>query len=178
LLLGVALPSDSAQVPLSGADAVRAIDWSSVYIGSAIPESMPTADAYDAVDAGFAREWLERALLAGRPSLSGLALDIVSKRRTVDDRWADGMTSELRGLVHSKLQKASAARVFCNAVGCLFYFEIDPLPDPLFGRELLEEMKRKFGLNLVDFDSAWGASAWELTVIRRPVTSNPRLERP
>jgi hypothetical protein len=79
LLLGVALPSDSAPVPLSGADAVRAIDWSSVYIGSAIPESMPTADADDTVDAGFAREWLERALVPGRPSLSSLALDIVSR---------------------------------------------------------------------------------------------------
>ena len=115
LLLGVVASSGIAQAPRSGAEAVRIIDWNALGPGSPIPGVMPIADSDDPLEAGFARQWLERALDPGRPPLGGLALEIVSKRRTPGDPWAYGMSKELWAIVRSKGHGPTISRVFCNS---------------------------------------------------------------
>jgi hypothetical protein len=139
---------------------------------------MPIADSDDPLEAGFARQWLERALDPGRPPLGGLALEIVSKRRTPGDPWAYGMSKELWAIVRSKGHGPTISRVFCNSIGCLCYVEGDvSFGNPVVAQDLLGEAGQKFGLKRSDVDVAWSSRylepPWELTVVRRPSTHAP-----
>jgi hypothetical protein len=178
LLLGVPASPGAGQAPMSGGEAVRAVDWKAVGLGSSIPSVMPTADSDDPVEAGFARQWVERALDPARALTKALALLIVSKHRVPGDQWAYGMAKAMRSIIHSeKVPGLTVSRVFCNTVGCLCYVEgalsVEPVSN-LDGK-LLREMDKEFGIKGGDIDRArMGAylePTWELTVIRRPSTN-------
>ena len=179
LLLEVVASYGTAQSPMSGAEAVRMIDWIALGAGAPIPDLMPTAQSDDPLDAGFARQWVERAVVPANSVSSKLALEIVSKHRTPDDHWAYAMEKELREIIRTKVHKFRNSRVFCNSVGCLCYVERDEsfLRNPVVYRELLGERGHKFGLALSDLDATVHpvrpGMPWELTFVRRPVALNP-----
>jgi hypothetical protein len=171
--------ASKAQPAMSGAEAVRMIDWLAVGAGAPIPYLMPAAASDDPLEAGFARQWLERAVVPANTVSAKLALDIVSERRTPDDHWAYAMEKELREIIRSKLQKSKNSRVFCNAVGCLCYVERDEsfLRNPVVYRELLGERGHKFGLAQSDLDATVHpvrpGIPWELTFVKRPRGPEP-----
>jgi len=174
--------SSTAQAPLGSAAAVHAIDWESLETGSPIPHSMPASQSDDPLAAGFARQWVQRALMPAESPERILALAIVSKRRASDDLWAQAMEKELRTIVHEKFDlQPTISRVFCNSFGCLCYVERDgaPLDKQSVLRELVGERGRKFGLQKSDVDVVWTDAGhgdpfvWELTLVRRPVVYAP-----
>jgi hypothetical protein len=178
LLLGVPAAPGAGQAAMSGAEAVRAVDWKAVGLGSSIPSVMPAADSDDPVEAGFARQWVERALDPARALTRALALQIVSKHRVPGDHWAYGMAKAMGSIIHSeKVPGLTVSRVFCNGVGCLCYVEGALSLERVSGLngKLLREMREEFGVKGSDIDRAWmGADlepTWELTVIRRPSTN-------
>jgi len=180
LVLGLAVSSSTAQTSLSGAEAVRQIDWTAVGPGSRIPDLMPNAESVDPLEVGFARQWLERVIpSAGRTDpWRTLALQVVSRHRSSNDRWADDMEKELRQLVHASGGAARTSRVFCNSVGCLCYVERnESSPESAFVlRGLRGETGRKFSLSAGDSGAEVGliqGSQWELTVVRRPREAAP-----
>jgi hypothetical protein len=118
------------QTPMTGADTVQRIDWNSLGVGSPIPESMPTKDSDDPVEAGFASQWVERALMPSQFDADKFALKIVSTPRSPNDMWAYDARVALRTLAHAKVPNGKNTRVFCNSIGCLCYVERDE-PDPL-----------------------------------------------
>jgi hypothetical protein len=170
-------PPQSIRTHMTGAEAVRAIDWTSVAPNSPIPVLMPSAQSEDPVEAGFAPQWVQRAMWPPESPERKLALVIVSKRRTPDDLWAQAMEKELRAIVHEKVDsEAAISRVFCNSAGCLCYVERDgsPLHPGSVFRELLGARGQKFGLQRSDLDAfrvdasdtrSW---VWELTLVKRP----------
>jgi hypothetical protein len=169
-----ACSSGAAQSPLSGAEAVRQIDWNSVSLYSLIPELMPTGNSDDPVEAGFAPQWIEHALNPSLFATVRFALKIVSTPRTPSDQWSYNMRNELRTLVRTKVQNAKNVRVFCNAIGCLCYAERDEpnyVTDPIVYRELLGTTGRELHLKRDDLvDALWHVHGpgipWELTIIR------------
>ena len=186
---------------LTGAQALRAIDWNTVKTSDPIPASMPTSPSDDPVEAGFAPEWIQRALAPPDPpscSSGGhgtapdaacartLAWVIASKPRSGDDRWSYEFERELRHLIHNRYaERPTISRVFCNSVGCLCYverhgppFDPPPLDQQIIYHELLGEPGRRFGigvkdLNLVRADAYDHHFAWELTLVRRPSSGQP-----
>lgn len=165
-----------AQLPMSGAEAVREIDWSAIGPGSQIPKQMPASQSDDPVEVGFARQWLERVLIY--PESPKLALEIVSIHRTPDDLWASRMEKELRAIVRDKAPAAKNTRVFCNSIGCLCYEEesaTDLSERWIVYGELLGESGRRLGLGRSDLDAVAGvmrpgmiqSGRWELTIVRR-----------
>jgi hypothetical protein len=189
-----AAPTGSVQT-LTGAQALRAIDWNTVKTGDPIPASMPTSFSDDPVEAGFAPQWIQRALAPDPASCSSgdngnapdtacartLAWVIASKHRSEDDRWSYEFERELRHLIHNRsAERPTISRVFCNSVGCLCYVERSgrpsdppPLDQQIIYHELLGEPGRRFGigvkdLNLVRSDPYDHHFAWELTLVRRP----------
>jgi hypothetical protein len=178
LLLEVVASSGTAQAPVSGAEAMRMIDWNSVKPGSPIPRSMPTAPSDDPVEAGFAAQWVERAL---PPPFSrqAFALAIIAKKRVAGDTWAYGVERQLRELINEQIaDRAVVSRVFCNSVGCLCYLErdSDKIPDP--NDTILDSLKSgwpAFGIkpkdvnSTVSFSQAGGLPvSWSLIFIQRP----------
>jgi hypothetical protein len=173
---GTAQSPQSIQTHMSGAEAVRSIDWQAVDANSPIPFLMPTAQSEDPVEAGFAPQWVQRAMWPPESPERKLALVIVSKRRTPDDLWAQAMEKELRAIVHEEVaSEPPISRVFCNSAGCLCYVERDgsPLVAGSVFRELLGARGQKFGLQRSDLDAfrvdasdtrSW---VWELTLVKR-----------
>lgn len=157
---------------ISGAEAVREIDWNSLGPSSPIPEQMPTTPSDDPVEAGFARQWVERVEAPGDFPSKKLALAIVSAHRAPNDLWASGMEKELRDIIRTKVPTAKNARVFCNSVGCLCYVERDEssLRQPIVYLALLGDRGRKWGLDRTDLDAIEHMQRpdipWELTIVR------------
>lgn len=174
-LIGLAVcPRGSGTAPSAGAEAAHRIDWSTVTPFAPIPKEMPAAPSANPEEAGFAREWIQRALLPPGVAVQ-LAMKIASKNRAADDHWALEMEEELREIIRSKEPNAHVARVFCNSVGCLCYVEPERWsPDkPVAYRELVGERGRKFGLSRSDLDAFVAGpqgTLWELTIVRRPVS--------
>lgn len=175
-----AYSSTAAQRPMSGAEVVRTIDWAAVMSGSPIPALMPNSQSDDPVEAGFARQWIQRVLLPAESPSRKLALAIVSRRRASNDLWAQAMEKELRAIVHEKFDlQPTISRVFCNSFGCLCYVERDgaPLDKQSVLRELLGERGQKFGLQKSDVDVVWTDAGhgdpfvWELTLVKRPTAA-------
>jgi hypothetical protein len=128
LLLGFCAVVSPAvgQAPTSGADAVRNVDWASMRFGSPIPETFPTADSDDPVEAGFARQWFELFRQApDQEQTIALPLRIVSSPRNPSDQWSYKARAMLRDLLSAEIPKGRNARVFCNDIGCLCYVERD-----------------------------------------------------
>lgn len=184
LALGLCAMSASVtgQSPTMGAEAVRQIDWTAIGSFSPIPESMPTRISDDPVEAGFAPQWIERALTPGYDAYAQFALKIASSVRAPDDEWSYNMRSELRTLVRTKIPQGKNVRVFCNAVGCLCYVERDEpnyVTDSAVWRELLGETGRQLRLGRKDLvvdlvhDHRPGVP-WELTIIRNPTSALQR----
>ena len=185
VLLGVVASSGTAQAPMSGAEAVREIDWNALTGSAPIPEQMPARQSDDPVEAGFARQWIEHALVAPYSDSSKVALEmkvaleIVSKHRDPDDQWAYGMEKELREIVRTKVPKPINVRVFCNSVGCLCYVEQDValLDRPIVAPELFRQDAHRFGLKRNDVDVLVHAvkpgTPWELTIVRRARPGTP-----
>jgi len=115
------------QAPASGADAVRNIDWVNIRNWSPIPETFPTADSDDPVEAGFARQWLEQVLQPPEEDQNRLIVKIGSTRRNPNDQWSYKARAALRDLVRTDIPNGRNARVFCNELGCLCYVEHDGL---------------------------------------------------
>jgi hypothetical protein len=172
-------PSSEAQDLMSGAEAGRVIDRDSVKPGSPIPRSMPSVQSDDPVEAGFAAQWVERAL---PPPFSkqGFALAIIAKKRVAGDTWAYGVERQLRELINGQIAARAqmVSRVFCNSVGCLCYLErgSDQIPDP--NNTILDSLKSgwpAFGIKPTDVDSTVSFSnvgglpvSWALIFIQRP----------
>jgi hypothetical protein len=167
-----AAPSSTEPPTISGAQVVREIDWNSLGPGSPIPEQMPATDSDDPVEAGFARQWVERVEAPGDFPWKKLALEVVSKHRTPNDLWASGMVKELRDIIRTKVPTAKNARVFCNSVGCLCYVERDEpfLRQSIVYLALLGDRGRKWGLERTDLDAIENIRRpdipWELTIVR------------
>ena len=163
----------AAQAPVSGAEAVREIDWTAVSIGSPIPELMPAAESDDPMEAGFVGQWVERAI-SDTNDMYKPTMEIISKHRGPEDHWAEAMDQELRQIVTSKIRKPMNTRVFCNSVGCLCYVERheEYVLDSIVYRELLGEKGRKLGIKATDLYSYIHihspGTPWELTTVRRP----------
>jgi hypothetical protein len=87
------------------------------------------------------------------------------------------MDNALREIVHDKVPSPMNLRVFCNSIGCLCYVEPGPEPSTkaiVYG-ELLGETGQKLGITKGELDAivfpggpSPAATAWELTVVRRP----------
>jgi hypothetical protein len=135
------MSSSTGAAHLSGAEAVREIDWTSVTSLSPIPNLMPSRSSDDPVEAGFAPQWAERALADSfavpstfrlqrtvPPVLAmPLALKIMSQNGNPQDHWAYAVERHLRKVIRSTIEPehATISRVFCNALGCLCYLERD-----------------------------------------------------
>lgn len=165
--------------PLTGAEAVQAIDWDAVKAGYPIPRSMPTAASDDPVEAGFAPQWAERAFPPRAGGLRDLVLAIVSTKKMANDNWAYGVESHVRDLIRSGITPPDVvSRVFCNSVGCLCYFERNawPLPDDVIKQRIITSAwATKFGIRSADIDATatltpMGAEGmyWSLITIKRP----------
>ena len=176
IVLLLAGSSSSAQPQTTATEIVREIDWNAIGPGSPIPDQIPAGESADPLEAGFARQWLERVEYPGFPDFAWrqLALAIASGHRTPDDHWAAQMEKELRGIVHDKVQTGRNLRVFCNSFGCLCYVERDErfARDPLVYLELVGKRRRELGLNQSDLDATVHpvrpGIPWELTVVKRP----------
>jgi len=160
----------------SGAAAVQSIDWNSVGPGAPIPRAMPMADSDDPVEAGFAPEWIRRAVAYpfSTPSQREFALAVVAEHRTADDRWAREFEAALREIVRGKVRMPTVARVFCNSVGCLCYVQAgNPFDSPLVYTALHGQgVQQRFGITPADVDVLQSFkdpnAPWELTFVRRP----------
>jgi len=181
MALLLACSFSSAEPAMTGAEAVREIDWNALTAGSPIPGQMPAAQSDDPVEAGFARQWIEHVVAPSDSPYfdSKLALEIVSKHRATDDQWANGMEKELREIIHTNVPRPINVRVFCNSVGCLCYVERDvPFWDkPIVRLGLLHEGKDKFGIRTGDIyvliHAVKPGIPWELTLVSRPSTDTP-----
>jgi hypothetical protein len=159
---------------MSGAEAVKAIDWNSVGYGSPIPHLMPATESDDPVEAGFAIQWIDRVL--SRYPFSRLAAEIVSIHRDPDDAWAISVEKEWRKNIREadESEAPTISRVFCNAVGCLCYMERDGVtPNGSFSFVGLE--LKRFGIKQDHWNStghyftANGQRGfWLITVASRP----------
>lgn len=183
-------PSETAAKRfVDGVAAVQAIDWEKVGSFSPIPRLMPARRAADAVDAGFAPEWIERSIgnwwqaesqryqgkYAYAP-VQPMALQIMSQSKSPDDAWANGMESDLTSFIARK-SPANAqllTRVFCNAEGCLCYLEDEN--DQVLGRptdNVLASLRddpmwtQTYGIKPLTFYRT-GTKTWDLILIARP----------
>jgi hypothetical protein len=183
LLLGCS--ATAAQPATPGAQAVPQIDWQSVTLGSPIPRPMPVAASDDPSEAGFARQWIERAL---PPPARNLASAIVARHRTPEDTWGYDSERELRQFIQTKVATVTPtiSRVFCNSVGCLVYLERRGafLDYRIVYNSLLGEMGHKLALRPQDgIEDARGEPppgsddssrwSWELTLVRRASEGGP-----
>ena len=158
---------------------VGEVDWNAIGPGSPIPEHMPAAQqSDDPLEAGFARQWIERVENPPWPDnlWRNLALAIASQRRTPGDQWASLMEKELREILRNKVHTGRNSRVFCNSLGCLCYVERDEqfAKDPIVYMELVGNSSPKFGLQRSDLDATVHPRRpgipWELTILKRPAS--------
>jgi hypothetical protein len=128
-----------ADAVLGGREIADSIDWNSIPFHGAIPRSMPARESDDPLDAGFAPQWIQRAFdpswgLASLAEEKGrrlvtnatsLAMKIVSEKKRGDDVWAYGVEHEIRRVIREEIGTPlpTTLRVFCNAHGCMCYFE-------------------------------------------------------
>ena len=170
-------PTSTAQSARSPG-APPGFQWESIQGGDPIPRWMPTSTSEDPMKAGFARQWIERALSPTELPARQLALAIVSKQRAPDDRWSKATESELRKIIGEKFdsQTPTISRVFCNSVGCLCYVEPEgtALRSTSMYNLLLTERMQKLGITRRDLDVVRTTAPkdmrvykWELTVVRR-----------
>jgi len=159
-----------AQPALNGRDAARSIDWNAVGIGAPIPDVMPAADSDDPVEAGFAPEWIDRAVV---PSLQAdqkgqeLVREIVSSPRKETDHLAYEVDAKLREIIRTSLPAGKHARVFCNALGCLCYVERN---GPFSQTSIVYHELAKAPMTQVEF-VRWvlhpvDPEPWELTILQ------------
>jgi hypothetical protein len=178
----------STAAPLTGAEAERSIAWSTVRKGDAIPALMPRSRSADALDAGFAPEWVERSVrpLPGGEESAQLMLGIVSEQRAPDDAWADKVEDYLREFIGTQVdvQAPTTSRVFCNSVGCLCYLERtgSPLTWLMISKALKSQAASEFGTEQMGMTTMEHAprpgTSWELTIVtRRNVTAAPGQAR-
>jgi hypothetical protein len=172
--------SSLAQIKTSGAEAEQTVDWTSVKAHSPIPNTLPTGPSDDPLEAGFAAEWIKRSLdYPGNASQRQLALGIVSRHRTANDRWAIGMEEQLREIISTTVQNVAVSRVFCNGIGCLCYVQLDGnrgIPLEVIP-ELLGPKGRKFGIQRSDLEAVvigdYPDTPWQLTIVKRPKIPGP-----
>jgi hypothetical protein len=182
----------SAQPAMTGAEAVREIDWNALGPGSPIPEQMPAAESDDPLEAGFARQWVDRVVTPQYPNTDpwkDLALAIVSKHRDPDDQWASRAEKELWEIIQDNIPRGRNPRVFCNSFGCLCYVEREErVHYSIVYLELVRNRGRSLGLSRNDISAIIGylrplaaqgardglASQWELTIVKRPVPDSAR----
>jgi hypothetical protein len=175
LLLGfcAAVSPAVGQAPTSGADAVRNIDWVNMPASSPIPETLPTADSNDPVEAGFARQWFEHSLQDLKTD--ELALKIISSPRDPNDQWSYHARAALRDLVRTEVPNGRNARVFCNGIGCLCYVERDEpgyVLHPIVYTRLTAGRGREAPFGPGDTFGYWmhvshaPGVPWEITIVR------------
>jgi hypothetical protein len=175
------------QAHTSGADAVRNVDWASMRFGAPIPETLPTADSNDPVEAGFARQWLELLLQAPEhDQLVRETLKILSGPRNPNDQWSYDARAALRGLVRTAVPNGRNARVFCSDIGCLCYVERDVPPGHALYWTPIIYTKLKTGrgpeapfgprdtFDYVLHPSRTHRVAWELTIVGHSADLVPR----
>ena len=188
LAFAIAPPSGgSTAAPVTGAEAEHSIHWSTVGKGDAIPASMPTSRSADALDAGFAPEWVESSVrpFPGGEEAAPLILAIMSEQRAPDDAWADEVEHYLREFIRTQVagQAPTTSRVFCNSVGCLCYLERtgSPLTQLMIYNALRSQAAREFGtkkMGMSIMESAPRGTSWELTIVTRPkAMAEPRQAR-
>lgn len=176
LLLACSL--SSAQPTMTGAEAAREIDWNALGPGSPIPQQMPIAESDDPVEAGFARQWLYRAVTPQPPNTDAwkdFAIEIATKHRSPDDQWASRMEKELREIIREKIPRARHTRVFCNTFGCLSYVEREErTPIHIVYAELVGTRGRELGVRPSDVEGTSGhlQPQWELTIVKRSPPNN------
>lgn len=188
-MLRAAKPTDAATARLSPEQVVQSIDWESMRRFSPIPRAMPAGESDDPLEAGFAPQWIERALVGwivesrlsdGRKSrvlAAPMALQIASEKKNPDDTWAYGVEYELRRVIQDELggNFPITPRVFCNAHGCLCYFEGMTERRPLgrVTRALTSEPWAKdFGIDPLSIYWMNGGSGpkelhWQLVIVAR-----------
>ena len=145
----IIVASDQQETPPSmsiGVQAVATIDWNKVGPGSPIPHLMPAVDADTAIEAGFAPQWLERALWPDRAHgvqlvasttykvprdeevsilAADRALQITKLQRLPEDTWVHEVSRKLRetARIHADAYVQRYTRVFCSSGGCICYWE-------------------------------------------------------
>lgn len=184
---------------MSGLLASRSINWDTVKRGYPIPRAMPSSDSDDPLDAGFAIEWVVRALNSATGPVNGsdpmrregldarsFAALVISEFKRPDDSWAYGLEYEVRQFVESELRPGpdTVIRQFCNAHGCLFYFEgmSRGVLSTVTGAFLSNPQLRQYGIGLRDTWWTIGTDPefrrkWNLILVTRSAESR-RFVRP
>jgi hypothetical protein len=125
----VAVAADRSPAPAAKANP---IDWRTVENGSPIPHQLPVvADADTGLAAGFAPQWIQRAITPWPPMMADpdlpakLVQRIANGERRAGDQWAHEVASRLRDSlrIHGNADTQRYTRIFCGSQGCLAYFE-------------------------------------------------------
>jgi hypothetical protein len=169
----------------TGAEVARGIDWARMPHGSPIPRQMPVGQSDDPTEAGFALQWITNvAIQNGATNAVGYertAIAIASEKKQPDDNWAIEVEQQIRrGIMQlSETEKPTLSRVFCNAQGCLIYYERHgnwtTLPDQLLYKSIGSggNWAKTHGFGAIEADGCEGSTTdglfWALTVIKRPV---------
>jgi hypothetical protein len=175
ILFAVALAGAGSSQEARTDSPLQEIDWTSITAFSPIPDALPTFDSDDPLQAGFSPQWIERSLMPGNPDSAKFAQRIISQRRAPADVWARNMQNALWTLVHTKVSAGKHARVFCNAIGCLCYVELDVPTDGQDNGIVFELLLGADGRTLKVPRSNlgeiihYGPDGWELTIIRGPI---------
>jgi hypothetical protein len=108
-------------------------DWSAVTANAPIPLWMPASESDDPYEAGFSEEWIVRAIEPGHNTAyngkrsvrsSDLIRRIALEPKDPTDDWAYGIERDIRAVVAERVALRSIPpRIFCNAHGCLVYFQ-------------------------------------------------------
>jgi len=173
-------PEYASESVTSDADTTT-LDWQQIHFGSAMPRSLPVAEADEAIKAGFPKEWALRALSLGAlASARDQYLKIISEKRSPGDDWAYGIEHDIWSAIKIRQRSESdpIARVFCNGVGCLIYLEHRGRAQTSAGSDLARSLQRdslwsaKFGLTSTS-TQLWGGTLrdqlnWSLIIVLRP----------
>jgi hypothetical protein len=147
----------SALPPVPGSTIAEG-DWSSVVASAPIPLWMPASESDDPYEAGFSEEWIIRAIepshniaYNGKKSVraSDLIRRIALEPKDPTDDWAYEFERDLRAVVAERVAlRAIPPRIFCNAHGCLAYFQGITDRDPMstVGKELHTTMRATYGI--------------------------------
>jgi hypothetical protein len=179
-------PERNVSPALDGVQAATVIDWDTVEASGPMPRSLPTRSAADAIDAGFPREWFERAF--GDVTIDSLIdrhhknstvkvlplIDrIISHSKAPGDLWANYAESDLRTLIRQNAEADGelVSRVFCSDPGCIVYLErarSAPRAMTAILSALVDEPRTsQYGIGERNIFLS-GAGPWNLIVISRP----------